>query len=141
MGEARYSLTAKFASAEELEAKKDAILAFFDEGAEAENFWQNCRGLARLESPESPDKFWPAFTEKFPNVSMMIADLVGGDCNNALAGELDFPPIDDRTFETDGNLLYVDGTVWHLCSWNRLCKFLKQHFGAKSATWESDEYD
>lgn len=134
MGEARYYLKALFPEdiSEELE---EQITEFIMEGQAANDWWQAHRGC-----PE-PQRFWDRFTVKFPVVTEYLGDLVGGDCNNELAGMLDFGNKNElEDIEIFGYELLYSCTCWHFASWNTFAAFLEQKFGAYRVNWLSDEY-
>ncbi len=139
MGEARYYLKAVFPTditSEQLTTIQD----FFLEGQDAEDWWQTHRFV---KDQGQHNRFWYEFKQNFPLVTELIHDLIGGDCNNDLAGRLDFGDTEDTPPPTIGqkpNEVLYDAIVWHYADWTPLCKFLKSHFGATAAGWLSDEY-
>ena len=133
MGEANYYLKATFKDAATLEKQLPSLRAFFEEGWNAYNFWQRNRSAPAY-------KFWPKFKSQFPLATELLGKRVDGDCNNALAGEIDFVSLEDAVFKADGNALYYGGMVWHFADWRPLCKFLKTKFGATTVDYYSDEY-
>lgn len=133
MGEANYYLKAQFASEDDLTAKLPALRTFFTQGANAYDFWQKNR-MAK------PETFWATFTKRYPLVAQLLGKYVGGDCNNALAGLIDFIRLDWAVFKQDKNTLYYGGTVWHFADWEPLCAFLQTQFGATKVKFLSDEY-
>ena len=141
MGEAQYYLKAEGCDTPE---KLDSINAFIAEGQKAEDWWQNHR-LCEGTKPESPLKdrgeFWVQFKARFPTVYEMLEGihLAEGDCNNALAGKIDFGAEDERARGADGTL-YFDALVWHFADWNVLANFLEKKFELTEVRWLSDEY-
>lgn len=136
MGSANYYLKARFP----VDVDKEKLYAFFVEGEKAYNYWQNNR-----EQPKETVVFWKEFTTQFPIVSKLISDLVGGDKDNSLAGELsiiapnhcnEYGWVNKNTSE----VLFYCAETWHFASWDRLCTFLCTEFHATSANWLSDEY-
>lgn len=138
MGSATYYLKARFVNPEaDLDLK---LRSFLKEGADAEEYWQSNRGMDK----ERRQEFWSGFEDRFPSVYQMLhmQKLAGGDCNNALAGKLDFgesESIEDN-FDLQGQVLQFSAYVWHFADWDILCDFLKTEFGATAAEWLSDEY-
>ena len=112
----------------------EAINDFIKEGQRAEDWWQENRGSDQGE-------FWPKFKEFFPLVYEMLDDiqLAGKDCNNALAGTIDFGSESEQA-GCDAGTLYFDALVWHFADWNILAHFLEKKFGLTNARWLSDEY-
>jgi hypothetical protein len=135
MGEATYYMKARFVVLNE--EKKEEIKKFFIEGSRAEDFWQDNRG-------KEPSWFWKEFSEKFPEVTdyLLSQDGIGNDCNNSLAGLLDFGDEDtiDSQMEFEGNIMRYSAYVWHFANWDPLCGFLIKRFGASICDWLSDEY-
>jgi hypothetical protein len=136
MGTARYYLKAQFPE-NITEEKFQTLKDFFLEGSKAEEFWQDNRHKKSFD-------FWPDFEEQFPTVSLYLKDLnkFGKDCNNNLAGCLDFGFSDDieANFTYSENLLTYNAEVWHFADWELLTDFLKGHFGARKTGWISDGY-
>lgn len=146
MGEAVYYLKARNCTPEALEN----IRTFLLEAAEAEDWWQEHRDMERH---NERDAFWSEFKQKFPLTSKYLHTvkaygrdtmLFGGDCDNDLAGYIDFGNDeaieDDLDFdEVDGELRY-NAMVWHFAQWDGFAKFLKTEYGLKDVRWISDEY-
>jgi hypothetical protein len=136
MGTAVYHLKVQFPE-NISETKFEVLKAFFLEGSEAGDFWQSNRG-------KSPEQFWPEFEKKFPAISEYLKGLgkYGKDCNNSLAGILDFGEKEDieNSLEYHDNLLTYHAEVWHFADWDPLVNFLKSHLGAVKTGWISDEY-
>ena len=136
MGSATYYLKAKFPK-KITEKKFQAIRNFFIEGSKAADYWQSNRG-------KTPDQFWPDFEKQFPEVTTYLKglELFGKDCNNALAGQIDFGEQEDiednMTYE--GNLLTYHAEVWHFAQWDPILKYLKGRYGAVQTGYVSDEY-
>lgn len=132
MGTAVYYMKVKFRDGEAMREKAEAVAAFLDEGKEAKDYWQSCRHW-------DPKYFWPEFREKFPTVYRYL-ETVGaaeGDCNNGLAGLLEFPENVENT--PDGEI-WLSGEVWHFADWDPLKEFVVLRFGAVEAPWLSDEH-
>lgn len=106
----------------------------------------------------SRERFWMEFHKQFPLTYKYLAApihsrydvakggygdpaaLTGDDANNALSGVISFgdkEALDNLKVE-DNTLLY-DEYTWHLASWDALCEWLKQEFGAEAADWLSEE--
>lgn len=135
MGEATYYIRAMFP--EEIDEElAERITNFVEEGQAAHEWWQQHRGC------DSWGKFWDRFSEKFPLVTKYLGELVGGDCNNAPAWELNFGRKEDLdilpiAFQWDE--FQYSCECWHFASWERFAEFLKTEFGALRAGWVSDE--
>lgn len=144
MGEATYYLKADNCTEEALENIKKFII----EASEAQDYWQDHRDM---EIAGKREKFWLEFGEKFPLVSKYLKQtkdgdtmLYGGDCNNNLAGYMDFGNTDDGELEDNLELhdeeLRYNAYVWHFADWNGFANFLKSEFGLTKVRWISDEY-
>ena len=135
MGECNYSIVARFRGRLS-DKKKQAIKKFFTEGIQAEEYWQKNRG-------ETPDKFWPGF--RFPVVSEYLRtcaqiNVISGDCNNSLAGLLDFGSEEDlEHLSLEGKQLAYEPLVWHMANWGPLADFMKLKFGAETVWIGSEE--
>jgi hypothetical protein len=139
MGEATYYFKADNGNLEKL----TRIKAFFSEGMKAENYWQNNRDL---ETTGHRLQFWETFVNAFPLVSKYL-DSIGlydRDCNNDLAGHLDFGYDGEHDLEnfylTNTGEIGYSATVWHFADWNGLMNFLESEFGLTNTRWISDEY-
>lgn len=127
------------------------IEKFIHEGASAEQFWQENRGIYDKPAP-SQDLFWSQFREKFPVVSKYLKFIkkYGGDFDNDLAGYLDFGTEDDfenlefdidyidDNYEEVGQIKY-SAYVWHLADWTGFMEFIQSEFKVKNARWLSEE--
>jgi hypothetical protein len=137
MGEATYYCKANGCT----EEKITDIHSFFHEGAKAETYWQKRRDM---EYTGAREKFWDGFKIRFPIVMeyLKFSKLAFGDCNNDLAGKLDFGHDDeiDNSFSLRGDTMYYSAYVWHFADWNPLGKFLEHKFGLRNFRWLSDEY-
>jgi len=133
MGEATYYAKARFKSEEDLASKMGKIEEFIKEGRLAYEFWQGNRG-------ENPSDFWPIFKEKFPEVFdyLHLCKEPLNDCNNSLAGKLDFG-YEYSTPEQDGDVWLFYTTVWHVADWYPFMDYLETKFGAVKTAWLSDE--
>lgn len=161
MGEANFYLKAWFPSKQHLRRVLPAITRFVAEGTKAHNYWQTNRG-------ETPEKFWPTFQKNFPVVSEYLdtiqppdsdkgryrisavgkksptlgpcksRTLLGGDCDHALLGNLDFGGEDDIGEYESGVLGYM-ALTWSHADWDPLVNFLKIKWGAVKGDWTSDE--
>jgi hypothetical protein len=135
MGMATYYLKASFGSESEARLGLKTMRTLLGQGSRAHEFWQENRG-------SQPSEFWPEFQRKFPAVwGYLDEKLRGGDCNNALAGELDFGSEEDarENLERRGLMLYYSAYVWHCASWDRLVAYAKSVCGAARAGWISEE--
>jgi hypothetical protein len=136
MGEACYYIKGYNCSKETFEKIKE----FFLEGSKAEDWWQEHRGIDR---EGKRGEFWSEFEQNFPLVTkyMKFRKLFGKDCNNDLAGELDF-----GTEEDIGDSMYLDedefrysAVIWHCATWDGIANYLKKEFGLKNVRWISEE--
>jgi len=129
-----------FKSVKEAKAKLEPIQSFYREGIKACNYWEGHR-------KKEPTEFWPEFKKQFPLVYKYL-DLPKTkatvnnkcDCNNALAGRLDFG--EEDTIEmmcANGNQIWYSATVWYFADWTPLMKFIEKEFGAVATGWVSDE--
>lgn len=138
MGEATYYFKADNGNTEKLEK----IKMFFLEGMKAEEYWQNNRDLETVGKREI---FWEKFSKAFPLVTKYLDSLglYDRDCNNDLAGHLDFGydkhSVDDFYLNPDGEIGYY-AIVWHFAEWDGLMRFLESEFEVTNARWISDEY-
>lgn len=150
MGEATYYVKARFKDQAAAEAALPGIKRFLSEGIEAQDWWQRNRGM---EHDGQRAAFWDQFKAKFPMVVKYLESfhagcgggehcLVGGDCNNDLAGFLDFGGCEDDldAVEVHGDELVYSATVWHFARWDPFVAFLESKFGATETGWVSDEY-
>jgi len=138
MGMATYYLKAAYETEQGAARAHEAFIELCRQGTEAASWWQDHRH-------EEPRTFWAAFTSRFPVVSecLVISGIqTEGDCNNTLAGKLNFPDIDgdEATMSTNDTVLYAQGYVWHFADWDILTTWLKVKTGAVAAGWLSDEY-
>lgn len=142
MGEARY-YTKMLVPTEHV----DEIIALWKEGHAAYEFWQAHRG-------ESPRQFWAAFIPQFPRVWNYLESRVEKaklgirgnlelDCNNDLAGVLDFGeepfPASRENLDNGKTLLEYSAIVWHFADWTILQNYLEATYNA-AMVWTSDEY-
>lgn len=145
MGEATYYAKIWFerVSKDDLEQKIERLKMIFSEGSQAADYWQENRS-------KKPEAFWPKFKEFFPNITRYLdmIDRVDADCNNDLAGKLDFgePQYGDLDnfnlcFDPPDNC-YISywATVWHFADWDPLFKWLTDELGGTEFNWVSDEY-
>jgi hypothetical protein len=119
----------------------EKIRLFFLEGCEAEEYWQNNRDM----NEGKQVSFWMPFKKQFPTVSkyLKFINLLDKDCNNDLAGNLDFgsyQDIQDNFQLKDNGEIWYYAEVWHFADWNVLIKFLEHEYGVTNARWISDEY-
>ena len=137
MGECNYSIVANF-KGRLSDKKKQAIKEFFAEGILAEDYWQKNRG-------ETPDRFWPGFTFRFPVVSDYLrscagVNVIGGDCHNGLADLLDFGSQDYfDEMNLSGRQMTYEALVWHMANWGPLAHYMKLKFGAETVWIGSEE--
>jgi hypothetical protein len=141
MGEATYYLKAYFNSNDDAKRAMVQITPLIEQGIEAQDWWQDHRGMDESERPE----FWKQFSERFPAVTEYLGEtrsrnsLVGGDCNNELAGELDFGSDSDiESLMLNGSEIWYCGYVWHFADWTRLADAFYRA-GAVKVNWISDE--
>lgn len=149
MGSCVYYLKAYGCKESDVEKIKSLLFELY----EAENFWQDSRGIYEESKKLPQDVFWSEFENKFPNVSKYLKFIkkFGKDSNNALAGYLDFgtdDDIEDSLYITSnytdksgvdyGELRY-SAEVWHMSDWTGFAKFLKKEFGLKRVNWVSEE--
>ena len=150
MGEATYYLKAWFKDQAAAKAALPGIKRLISEGIEAQDWWQQHRGMER-EGDRA--QFWEQFEAKFPMTVKYLESfragrcggkhsLLGGDCNNDLAGFLDFGGREDDVENVilEGIELRYSATVWHFAHWDPLVAFLELEFGAEETGWVSDEY-
>lgn len=125
MGEATYDLKARVPREKALAVKTAEIRAFFTEGARAEHWRRDPRGLA-------PEAFRPACKKKVPTVTESLGDLVGGDRGHAPAGRLDVgvEQAVDRDLLQEGDGISSSASVRHVAPWDLLAAFLKQRYRA-----------
>jgi hypothetical protein len=165
MGMAVYYLKARFPKGA-LRKHFPEIQKLWREGPPAADFWQENRGKKPAEFwPKFVEKF-PLVTEYLRTIASrenpdagsyrvsgvssrdekFVKDpqphsLVGLDCNNELAGTLNFGETGDfERLEHDGVVLYFNAEVWHFADWEPLMAFLKNKWGATAAGYLSDEY-
>ena len=140
MGEATYYMKGFNCTEENFEK----IKAFILEGTKAEDWWQEYRDC---EGRGKRDEFWKHFDKKFPTIVKYLKsiNLHGKDCNNDLAGYLDFGMFDSEediydSVSLDGDEFRYHAYVWHFADWNGLAKFIQSEYGLRSIRWISDEY-
>ena len=112
------------------------LLGFIEEGQLASTYWHNRRN-------EMPQDFWPTFRLTFPNVVEYLqltsdVNVETGDCDNDLAGLLDFGDEENR-YEYNNGVFTWRAHVWHFADWSPLEQFLTRRFGATAIEWRSDE--
>jgi len=133
MGEAGYYLTARWNTHDDLDAQKDRITAFLDEGVKAQDWWQEHRRM-------DAEPFFKEFESKFPTVFKYLQTCIKlEDPNNEPARVLNFPD-EDVNLKFANGWMSLSGIVWHLADWDPFRDFLKSEFGAEAAGWVSDEY-
>lgn len=142
MGEANYYLKARFKDDAAAAEALPKIKAFIAEGIRAGDWWQAHRDLER---DGRRHEFWNSFATEFPLVYKYLGMFraADGDCNNALAGLLDFGASEDYVEDVnqDGAVLsYGSGSIWHFTDWSHFMDFLQSEFGAVKTTYCSDEY-
>lgn len=145
MGSCVYYLKAYGCKESDVEKIKSILFEFY----EAENFWQDSRGIYDGSKKLPRGVFWNEFEGKFPNVSKYLKFIkrFGKDSNNDLAGFLDFgtdEDIEDNLYLTsdggdDRGELRYSAEVWHMSDWTGFTKFLKKEFGLKKVNWISEE--
>lgn len=145
MGEATYYAKIWFEriSKDELEQKVVQLKELLKEGSKAEDYWQHNRN-------KTPEQFWPKFKEEFPNVTRYLdmINRVDADCNNALAGRLDFGDAEYGDLDNvhycfdspDNCFISYYATVWHFADWDPLFRWLQDELGGIDFSWVSDEY-
>jgi hypothetical protein len=138
MGEATYTLEIQGIKKEDLPKIKKFIL----QGRKAEDYWQKHRDM---ELTGNRGAFWFEFKKKFPQVVEYLSQtgLVDGDCNNELAGRLDFNDCCDNMslkLSEDGVLTYT-ATVWHFATWEYFVDYIMKKYGGTAGTWWSDEHN
>jgi hypothetical protein len=139
MGEAIYYLKAQFKDGKAALKGAKRLRGLIEEDIAAYDFWQRNRGQ------KEPSEFWPEFKEKFPKVyrylKMWQPKLVGGDCDNDLAGKLGLGNEGDaQNVVVEGNLVKYHAEVWHFSDWSGLVKYVKRVCLAQKAGYISDEY-
>lgn len=143
MGEAIYYLKVRFKDTEEAKKALPLIKDFFVEGIKAENFWQKHRH-------GKPENFWRVFQKRFPLVYEYLDStklLNKNDCNNSLAGCLDFMNCSNKVAENKvesyvlihGTSILYSAEVWHLADWDPMCSFIEKKFGATASDWVSSD--
>lgn len=151
MGSAIYSMEVRFPSPETLNAALPGIKAFIREGVQAQDWWQKNRDHER---DGFRGEFWNRFKTNFPQIYLYLrgSGHADGDCNNALAGVLNFGfasdvedyfdlyyPDDEEPDESTSVFAY-EMEVWHFANWDYFGNHLKRQFGAVSFIWVSDEW-
>lgn len=141
MGEAIYTLTAKFESEKAAKDAQPKVKAFLTEVDNAYSFWQKNRG-------ERMD-FWTPFKAQFPMVYKFLAGQtengrrleVDNDYSNALSGRMSLVgSIEDiGSVAVHGKILTYSSEVWHFANWRHFDEFMKTEFGALDAVSVSDE--
>jgi hypothetical protein len=139
MGTATYYLKANNGTPE----KMKQIRKFFLEGCKAEEYWQTNRD--HIDDGKRVS-FWMPFKKQFPTVSKYLAFIkrLDGDCNNELAGVLDFGCKEDIqenfAFNAEREEIWYYAEVWHFADWDVLIRFLENEYGLKNVRWISDGY-
>lgn len=136
MGEACYYIKGDNCSKEMFEKIKE----FFLEGSKAEDWWQKHRGMENFGKRK---EFWEEFEKEFPEVSKFLKfrKLFGKDCNNDLAGEVDFgceESINENMYLSGDEFRY-SAVVWHCATWDGIEGYLMKKFGLKNVRWISEE--
>ena len=137
MGEATYTLEIRNIKKSDL----PKIEAFIKQGRDAENYWQEHREMERSGNRAA---FWSEFKKKFPDIVEYLepTGLVDGDCNNDLAGQIDF---DDCNGEMnfvlfDDGVFQYSAMVWHFSNWDHFLNYLTKKYGGTNGKWWSDEW-
>lgn len=141
MGEATFYCKIFFNTQQEAQAALPKIKKFITEGIEAEDFWQSRRNDNCDDNTRKI--FWSDFEQKFPEISNYLrhASYFGGDCNNRLAGLLDFGTPDEAEYvDIDDNAIRYMAYVWHFADWEPWLDFVKKRYGAERFSWVNDEY-
>jgi hypothetical protein len=136
MGEAMYYMKAEVATPENV--KK--IKSFFREVERSQDYWQKFRDM---EDAGERELFWQGFKSKFPKTYdyLTVAGLADKDCNNELAGQIDFGSGDEiDSMELRGETIYYRAYVWHFSQWDNLMRYLVFKFQLMNPRWLSDEY-
>lgn len=137
MGSCNYYIKAYFSYVEDADEAYDGIREFIKEGINAGDWWQEHRDCKNC------DEFWKHFVTKFPNIAKTIPDKIGGDCDNALAGVLNYGNyVEDveYNYQKDREVIRYTAYVWHFSNWDRFAHALRTQFGASQVTWISEEY-
>src|ERR1700726_983197 len=87
MGMAMYYLKARFASEKAACKALPRIQAFLEQGKKAEAWWQAHRDQKGKRKQQA---FWRSFRRRFPQVQLYLGSRRDCDCNNGLAGVLQF---------------------------------------------------
>lgn len=144
-------------SNEEAEKQFNWIKTFIEEGINAHEWWQKYRFVDSEDlkhipniTPENNDppdsqptnriEFWIMFRSKFLNVYEYLGNLVYKDCNNSLAGNLNFgEPCDLENLVRDDNIILYSAECWHFANWQNFADFIKTKTNADKVAWVSEE--
>lgn len=139
MGEANYTLTADFPTAEAAAAGATKLSAFLKEVDKAYNFWQASRGT--FHDGLSPGDFWAMFEFDYPDLFEWLnrhGKVNRDDCNNSLAGVFSWTNGDKPAVSIRGTVVQYGEEVWHFADWSLLALWCKT-IGATKAYAMSDE--
>lgn len=131
MGEATYYAKIQYNTEGEVKIIFPIVERFIAEGQKAHDFWQDHRN--------NYPTFWAEFKQQFPMVYDYLKEInmVDGDYNNLLAGQLDFGV--DETPEEHGDCIHFVATVWHFAEWDHWLKFIGRATNAIAIGYVSDE--
>jgi len=137
MGEARFYLKAKFPAQKEAHQAKEIAELLFKDMISFGDDWQKIRN----DHAKSPGERHKILLKKHRLVKELL-DLPSPQENdwnmNYLAGECEMTEDYEMTLGKD-NIIYLSALVWHLGSWDNLCRVFEK-LGAVATGWVSDEH-
>lgn len=144
MGQASYYMKCRFKTDTAADIGMEMLNAFIVEGIRAGDYWQEHRDLERA---GQRSVFWAEFKLLFPNVYAYLGGRAGQDCDNALAGYLDFGDAIIELADTlkrdefdQAVITYVAYNIWHGADWDPFAAYITRMMGAVKVEWNSDEY-
>ena len=138
MGEAIYTMIAKWKNRKEAEEAKPKVLKFLMRMGETRDLWQEVRMKERDNPAKADNVLRTIYPEVFRLLKIGIVEPDKG--LNYLVGQLSSPYDWEFNFGIEDNIIRFSGIVWHFANWGPLANALKEEFGAIETKWWSDEY-
>ena len=138
MGEAMYTMIAKWESEEKAQEAEPRVLEFLKQMGKAEDLWQEVRMKERDKPAEADTKLRTAYPEVFRILKIPIT--LPDEGLSYLAGLLSSPCSWKFWLERKNNIIRFSGMVWHFANWDPLSRAMREEFGAIVTKWWSDEW-
>jgi len=128
----------RFGNAEKFSFQLEELKKFINEGYKAYEFWQDNRDKFK----DLPRRFWEKFEIQFPQIKEFLESIgkFGGDCNNTLAGILEFPTPEASEKINDQKLVFsIVDELWGHGSPALWAKYIAEKLNIKSEVLTEDE--